>query len=42
MDKNKYIKLIPAQPGNRITDMGECTERILSVDYWPSKKDMLQ
>ena len=29
----KNIKLIPAQTGNRITDMWECNERFLSVDY---------
>ena len=29
----KTIRLIPAQTGNRITDMWECNVTFLSVDY---------
>ena len=34
---------IPAQTGDRITDMQECNESFLSVHYWPTKRrDVLQ
>ena len=36
------MKLIPAQTGNIITDMWECIERFLSVDYWPKIIKMIK
>ena len=38
INDKKNIKLIPAKTGNNITDMWECNERFLSVDYWPLKR----